>query len=115
MNIRFEILFLNEAFDFLKSLERKHYEKIIYNIRKVQTEHDPELFKKLNDDLWEFRTLYHGNQYRLIAFWDKTSPLHTLVISTHGFVKKQGKVQLKEIQKATNLRSNYFKNKNNKS
>lgn len=54
MNKLFEVIFLDEAFDFLKSLERKHYEKIIYNIRKVQVEHDPELLKKLNNDIWEF-------------------------------------------------------------
>jgi len=30
MNKHFEILFLDEAFEFLSSLERKHYEKILY-------------------------------------------------------------------------------------
>lgn len=89
MNKRFEIVFLDEAFEFLKGLERKHYEKILYNIRKAQTEHDPELFKKLNNDIWEFRTLYQGIQYRLLAFWDKTSSSDTLIVSTHGFIKKR--------------------------
>jgi mRNA-degrading endonuclease RelE of RelBE toxin-antitoxin system len=56
----FEILFLDETFEFLKNLDRKHYEKILYNIRKSQLEHNPELFKKLVDDIWEFRTLYQG-------------------------------------------------------
>ena len=32
MDKHFDILFLNEAFEFLSSLERKHYEKILYNI-----------------------------------------------------------------------------------
>ncbi|WP_345233529.1 type II toxin-antitoxin system RelE/ParE family toxin [Olivibacter ginsenosidimutans] len=64
----FEIVFLDEAFEFLKKLERKHYEKILYNIRKAQIQHDQELFKKLNNDIWEFRTLYQGIQYRLLAF-----------------------------------------------
>ncbi|HLO54650.1 MAG TPA: type II toxin-antitoxin system RelE/ParE family toxin [Saprospiraceae bacterium] len=109
--MRFDIVFLKEAFDFLRGLERKHYEKILYNIRKAQTENDPELFKKINDDLWEFRTLYQGTQYRLIAFWDKTSQSDTLVISTHGFIKKQSKIPIKEIHKATLLRTNYFNNK----
>ncbi|MFD1003127.1 hypothetical protein ACFQ21_27625 [Ohtaekwangia kribbensis] len=27
-------------------------------------------FKKLKDDIWEFRTEYRGVQYRLLAFWD---------------------------------------------
>ena len=68
MDKHFDILFLNEAFEFLSSLERKHYEKILYNIRKSQVEIDPELFKKLSDDIWEFRTLYQRLQYRLLAF-----------------------------------------------
>jgi hypothetical protein len=45
MNKRFEIELLDEVFEFLQSLERKHYEKILYNIRKAQVENDPELFK----------------------------------------------------------------------
>lgn len=108
MDKLFEIIFLDEAFEFLKGLDRKHYEKILYNIRKAQTEHDPELFKKLNNDIWEFRTLYQGHQYRLLAFWDKTSATKTLVISTHGFIKKRSKVPDNEIQKAMGLRTRYF-------
>lgn len=111
MNILFEIIFLEEAFAFLKELDRKHYEKILYNIRKAQTEHDPELFKKLTDEIWEFRTLYQGLQYRLLAFWDKTKKENTLVISTHGFVKKRSKVPDNEIQKAKHLRIKYFEEK----
>ncbi len=107
----FEVVFLNEAYEFLKSLDRKHYEKIIYNIRKVQNEHDPKLFKKLTDDIWEFRTLYQGLQYRLLAFWDKSSPQETLVIATHGFVKKKSKISEKEINKAAQMKEQYFENK----
>jgi phage-related protein len=108
MDKYFEILFLDEAFEFLSSLERKQYEKILYNIRKSQVELDPELFKKLSDDIWEFRTLYQGLQYRLLAFWDKTSTINTLVVSTHGFVKKRSKVPDNEIQKAVNIRTKYL-------
>lgn len=108
MDKHFEILFLDEAFKFLSSLERKHYEKILYNIRKSQVELDPELFKKLSDDIWEFRTLYQGLRYRLLAFWDKTSTIDTLVVSTHGFVKKRSKVPDNEIQKAVNIRTKYL-------
>lgn len=111
MSKLFEIIFLEEAFEFLKGLDRKHYEKILYNIRKAQTEHDPELFKKLNSDIWEFRTLYQGLQYRLLAFWDKSSATETLVISTHGFIKKRSKVPDNEIQKAIEQRTKYFEEK----
>ena len=111
MNKRFEVKILDEAFEFLQSLERKHYEKILYNIRKAQVENDPELFKKLKDDIWEFRTLYQGFKYRLLAFWDKTSASETLVVSTHGFVKKRSKVPDNEIQKAIQIRTEYFNQK----
>jgi phage-related protein len=104
MDKLFDIIFLEEAFAFLSALDKKHYEKILYNIRKAQTEYDPELFKKLTDDIWEFRTLYQGLQYRLLAFWDKTNLENTLVISSHGFVKKRSKVPDNEIQKAKQLR-----------
>jgi hypothetical protein len=111
MSILFEVVFLEEAFKFLNSLEKKHYEKILYNIRKAQVEHDPELFKKLNDQIWEFRTLYQGLQYRLLAFWDKNSTQKTLVICTHGFIKKRSRVSENEIRKAMQIRIQYFEDK----
>jgi phage-related protein len=89
MDKLFDIIFLKEVFEYLQKLKPKHYEKIIYNIRKAQTEQDAELFKKLDGEIWEFRTLFQGLQYRLLAFWDKSKTEETLVVSTHGFIKKQ--------------------------
>ena len=114
MRQKFEIVFLEEAFDFLKSLDKNDYKKILYNITKAQRENDPKLFKKLVGEIWEFRTIHQGKQYRLLAFWDKTSNHTTLVISTHGFIKKKSKVPEKEISKAEKLRQEYFKNKKQK-
>lgn len=114
MNKQFDVIFLEDAFAFLKSLDQKHYEKILYNIRKAQTRHDPELLKKLTGDIWEFRTLYQGIQYRLLAFWDKTDTKSTLVIATHGFIKKRNKVPDIEIVKSSTLRNKYFAEKKNK-
>lgn len=57
MDKLFDIVFLDEVLNFLSDLEKKHYEKILFNIRKAQTVRDPELFKKLDEDIWEFRTL----------------------------------------------------------
>ena len=69
-----------------------------------------DLFKKLDDtDIWEFRTLYKGIQYRLLAFWDTDA--ETLVIATHGFVKKTQKTPRKEINKAEAVRILYFNSK----
>ncbi len=111
MDKYFEIVFLDDAFEFLRSLDKKHYEKILFNIRKAQSERNPELFKKLKEEIWEFRTLYQGLHYRLLAFWDKTESESTLVISTHGFTKKASKVPDSEILKAKKLRIRYFEDK----
>jgi len=111
MDKLFDIIFLDRAFEFLSSLDKKHYEKILFNIRKSQTQNDPELFKKLTEEIWEFRTHFQGIQYRLLAFWDKTNSENTLVISTNGFIKKRSKVPDNEIQKAKQLRINYFEDK----
>ena len=73
-----------------------------------QYKNDNELFKKLTDNIWEFRTLYNKTYYRFFAFWDKTNKQETLVISTHGIEKKTGKVPKNEILKAENLRTSYF-------
>ena len=70
-----------------------------------------ELFKKLdNSEIWEFRTLYNGTAYRLFAFWDTET--HTLVVATHGIVKKTQKTPKKEIAKAEAIMKRYFELKN---
>lgn len=107
-NKNFEVIFLEQALDFLESLELKSRQKIYYNIDKAKLGFDPKLFKKLTDEIWEFRTKYNGLQYRLFAFWDKTSKTETLVISTHGIVKKVDKVPKIEIEKAEKIRKEYF-------
>lgn len=111
MNKKFEVLFLEQAINFLQGLDLKTRKKIYYNIDKAKLGLDPKLFKKLSDDIWEFRTKYQRNQYRLFAFWDKTNKTEVLVISTHGIVKKVGKVSKAEIDKANQIRTEYFKQK----
>lgn len=61
---KFKVEFLNEAAEFLDQIEEKAREKIIYNIRKAQVINDTELFKKLNSEIWEFRTIYKKAKYR---------------------------------------------------
>jgi len=106
---RFKIRFLEEAAEFLETLDEKAREKIIYNIRKAQIINDPELFKKLNEEIWEFRTLFNKTHYRMFAFWDKTEKVETVVISTHGIIKKTDKTPLNELEKAEKIRKMYFK------
>ena len=107
----FKVIYSKEARAFLSPLPEKARRKIIYNIDKVANgEVDKEIFKKLeNTDIWEFRTLYNGIAYRLLAFWDTEAD--TLVIAANGFVKKTKKTPSKEISKAEEVRTRYFNTK----
>jgi len=107
----FETRFLEEAKEFIATLDPKTIKKVFYNIDLAEQTNDPRLFKKLQHDIWEFRTQYAGLQIRLLAFWDKTGGKETLVIATHGFVKKVDKVPANEIDRAVRLREKYFDNK----
>ena len=80
----FEIELLPEAIDFLEKLDNKSREKIYYNLKKSQFIYDNELFKKLNEYIWEFRTLYNGKSFRMFAFWDRIDGIESVVIPTHG-------------------------------
>jgi phage-related protein len=104
----FQLIVLEEAKEFLKSLPIAARKKIAYNIDKVRVGiMDNEIFKKLeNSNIWEFRTLYQGVAYRLFAFWD--SEESTFVVATHGIIKKTQKTPSKEIAKAEEIRRIYF-------
>lgn len=111
MDYKFKVSFLEPAMHFLEGLDEKSREKILYNIWKSRSINDNELFKKLDGEIWEFRTLYKKQYFRLFAFWDKTDKFDTVVISTHGLIKKTGKTPKGEIEKAESLRVQYFNEK----
>jgi len=111
MTEKFQVQFLEEAADFLDNLEEKEREKIYYNIKKAQVTNDRELFKKLKNEIWEFRTLFNKTHYRLFAFWDKVGNSETVVISTHGLIKKTDKTPVADLEKAERLRKFYFEQK----
>lgn len=63
--------FLEGTDDFLRKLNRKSVLKILYVIDLAEQTNNPKIFKKLQGEIWEFRSQFMGNQYRLLAFWDK--------------------------------------------
>lgn len=103
--------FLVEASDFVDELDEKSRAKLLYVIRKAQLVKDKELFKPLKDEIWEFRSIYSKKKFRLYAFWDKSDKQETLVIATHGIIKKTQKTPIKEIEKAKRIRAEYFNSK----
>lgn len=108
MKENFNVQFLEEAKEFLDQLDEKTRAKILFNIWKVKATLDKELLKKLIDEIWEFRTLYNKKHYRLFAFWDKTRKTETLIIATHGIIKKTDKTPKSELEKAEKIRKSYF-------
>ena len=112
MNEKFKVEFLPEAVEFMESLDQKSQQKIYYNIKKAQLTNDPELFKKLNDNIWEYRTFYNKTHFRIFAFWDKSQRQQTLVLSTHGLIKKTDKTPKTDLEKAERIREQYFEQKN---
>ena len=111
MKSKFEVILLGDVWDLLDSIDEKSKDKIFYNIDKSKYVNDPELFKKLNENIWEFRTKFLTKHIRLLAFWDKTEKSETLVIATHGFIKKTQKTPKSEIEKAERIREQYYKEK----
>jgi len=104
----FDILLSEEVENFLDKIDESARYKIIFNIDKARYSLDPKVFKKLTKEIWEFRTKYKSTQYRLLAFWDRRNKKKTLVIATHGFIKKRQKTPEVEIERAIKIRALYF-------
>lgn len=111
MKRKFNVILLGDVWDFLDSIDEKSKEKILYNIDKAKYVNDPELFKKLDEVIWEFRSKYKKTYYRLLSFWDKSDNQDTLVIATHGIIKKTDKIPKAEIEKSKAIMKQYFEEK----
>jgi len=114
MEQKFNVILLGEVWDLLDTIDEKSRDKILYNIDKAKYINDPELFKKLDELIWEFRTKYKKTYYRLLSFWDKTDANRTLVVATHGIIKKTDKIPKAEIKKAKAIMKQYFDQKSKK-
>lgn len=107
---RFDVKYLDDAWNFIASLDDKSRRKMLANIEIARKCNNPKFFKKLEgSEIWEFRTQFAKMQYRLLAFWDNRK--QSFVIATHGFIKKTQKTPPHEIAKAEQIRQEYFENK----
>lgn len=111
MKPKFEIVLLEDVWIFLDLIDEKAKDKIFYNFDKSRYVIDSNIFKKIDDDIWEFRTLSSKIYYRIFAFWDKTGKTDTLVVATHGIIKKTNKIPKAEIEKAKSIMKFYFEQK----
>ena len=103
-----KVAYLEEALSFIESIPKSAGDKLLEIVHRVELgERNPIIFSKLEGtEIWEFRTLYNKVKYRLFAFWDTQTD--TLIIATHGIIKKTQKTPKKEIAKAERIRQEYF-------
>src|SRR6188768_3078294 len=102
MKTRFNIQMMDEALAFMYKPDEKSRAKVSFVIQKAKGVQDPEIFKKITVNIWEFRIKYFKSQIRLFAFWDPFEK--ALVVCTHGRYKKSQKTPQHEIDKAEKLR-----------
>jgi phage-related protein len=106
-----EIFLLPEAENFIDKIEDSARKKLFYAIRKTKIRIYGDWFEKLkgSKDIFEFRVKDSNKFFRLFAFWDRSGETETLIICTHGFIKKTNKTPKQEIEKAEIIKENYFK------
>ena len=94
--------------EFLDSLSGKVAQKIAWVLRSLEdVEMVPSFyFKKLvgTEEIWECRIQFGSNAYRIFCFF-----IDSMVVLTHGFVKKTQKTPIREIEKAVAYRRDFLR------
>jgi phage-related protein len=94
--------------EFLDSLSGKVAQKVLWTLSLLEDfEIIPSIyFKKLTgtEEIWECRIQYGSNIYRIFCFFDSNS----VVVLTHGFVKKSQKTPSREIERAESYRKDFL-------
>jgi phage-related protein len=103
------IPYKNLFWDFYNPLDKKLKEKVDYvlqiiiSVERICTK----FFKHLDDGIYEIRIEYKSDIYRIFSFFDEGR----LIILLHGIKKKTQKTPRKEIDRAKELRREYYEKK----
>jgi len=94
---------------FMSTLKEKEQEKILYGLLLLKTlDRLPVKFvKHLRDGIYELRTEYSGNIYRVFFIFDQGN----IVVLFNGFQKKTQKTPQNEIEKAIKIKEAYYADK----
>lgn len=94
---------------FMSTLNEKEQEKIQYGLLLLKTQDRlPVKFVKIiRDGLYELRTEYNGNIFRVFFIFDNGN----IVVLFNGFQKKSQKTPSKEIYKALTIKEQYYADK----
>lgn len=94
---------------FMATLTEKVQTKIQYGLLllKSQDRLPKKFIKLIRDGLYELRTEYDGNVYRVFFIFDNGQ----IVVLFNGFQKKTQKTPQKEIEKALRIKEEYYADK----
>ena len=95
--------------DFMSTLTVKEQEKIKYGLLLLATQDRmPTKFVKfIRNGIFELRTEYSGNVYRVFFIFDTGN----IVVLFNGFQKKTQKTPVSEIEKAEKIKEEYYARK----
>ena len=93
----------------METLKEKEQEKIQYGLLLLKSQDRlPKKFVKLvRDGIYELRTEYGGNIYRVFFIFDESE----IVVLFNGFQKKTQKTPQNEIEKAIKIKEAYYADK----
>ena len=97
--------------EFMEGLTVKEREKVDYGLvlLKTQGRLPAKFVKYIRDGLFELRTEYNGNIYRVFFIFDEGN----IVVLFNGFQKKTQKTPVNEIVKALMIKEEYYDYKRN--
>ncbi len=95
--------------EFLDGLTPKEREKVDYGLvlLKTQDRLPSKFVKHIRDGLYELRTEYNSNIYRVFFIFDEDS----IVVLFNGFQKKTQRIPANEISKALRIKDEYYEYK----
>ena len=93
----------------MNTLKEKEQEKIQYGLLLLKTQDRlPKKFvKHIRDGIYELRTEYGGNIFRVFFIFDEGK----IIVLFNGFQKKSQKTPLTEIDKALKIKEAYYADK----
>ena len=110
MNSERKILVYKDYFlTFYRALEAGAQKKIDYvlDVLKMQDRVSEKFVKYIKEGIYEIRASYNGNIYRAFFIFDEGN----IVMLFNGFQKKSQKTPSKEIDKALELKKEYYAGK----
>ena len=95
--------------EFMEGLTAKEREKVDYGLvlLKTQDRLPTKFVKHIRDGLYELRTEYNGNIYRVFFIFDEGN----IVVLFNVFQKKTQKIPSSEITKALMIKERYYEYK----